>query len=100
MPELANQLDLTYGTSEKEKKYVQDTLEKEGVKSLFSKETKKLHEKIIKNFHNDNYLNFETNKKFDQEKESMKRIINEDPTIKTKYEKSLNMQKGKSGVSE
>ena len=100
MPENTNQLDLNYGTSEKEKTYVQDTLEKEGVKSLFSKETKNLHEKIIKNFHNDNYLNFETNKKFDTEKENMKKIINEDPTIKTKYENALNIQKGKPGVSE
>lgn len=52
-------------------------------------EEKNLQSKIIKNFHNDNYSNFEINKLFDNEKNAMKNIIDTNPTIKIKYEKAI-----------
>ena len=75
-------LDTNYWASSQEKKYVKETLEKEGVQKLFEQEITNLSAKIIKNFHNDNYLNFETNKQFKAEKTTMKNIIEQDPAMK------------------
>jgi len=86
---LSNNLDTNYWTTNEEKNYVKETLDTKGVKELFLQEEKNLQSKIIKNFHNDNYSNFETNKLFENKKNAMKNIINANPTMKTKYEKAI-----------
>lgn len=65
------------------------------MKALFDKEITNLSTKIIRNFHNDNFLAFEVNKTFDTEKQSMKDIINQDPDMKAKYEAAYNRNKAK-----
>ena len=81
--------------SKEERDYVKETLEKEWVTALFKKEITNLKSKIIKNFHNDNYQAFEIDKTFDTEKQSMRDIIDQEPTIKTKYEAVV--KRGKAG---
>ncbi|HBB03391.1 TPA: hypothetical protein DCZ39_00585, partial [Patescibacteria group bacterium] len=62
------QLDTKYGATKQEREYVQEMLEKkEGVIGLFKKELNKLNTKIIRNFHSDNFVAFEAQKKFETE---------------------------------
>lgn len=93
-------LDLNYWATDKERTYVKETLDKEGVKKLFEKELVNLGSKIVKNFHNDNYATFEVQKKFETEKTAMKTIINADPDMKKKYETALAKNKTRGGFSE
>ena len=93
-------LDNDYELKNEEKNYVKEILDTKWVKELFAKEQKNLQSKIIRNFHTENYSNFEINKQFENEKNSMKNIINNDPNMKTKYETALAKNQKKWGFSE
>ncbi len=82
-------LNTEYGATKEERNYVQETLDKKWVQELFTKEKNDLKNKIMRNFHTDNYVAFEMHKKFDTEKKSMKDILNTDPDMKKKYETAL-----------
>jgi len=68
-------LDTNYSATQAEKNYVQESFEKNSIKEFFIKEAKNLKEKIINNFHTENYSNFEQKMSFEQEKQTMKNIL-------------------------